>query len=97
VLVLSDVPASAFQPGAMEAVKTYVREMGGGLVMIGGEQSFGLGGYYRTPIEDSLPVKMPIKKYVEKPNLALALVIDKSGSMSGHKIEPVPGDISDRA
>ncbi|MEZ6015070.1 MAG: VWA domain-containing protein [Planctomycetota bacterium] len=87
VLVLSDVPASAFQPGAMEAVKTYVREMGGGLVMIGGEQSFGLGGYYRTPIEDALPVKMPIKKNVEKPNLALALVIDKSGSMLGHKIE----------
>lgn len=86
-LVLSDVPASAFQPGAMEAVKTYVREMGGGLVMIGGEQSFGLGGYYRTPVEDALPVKMPIKKNVEKPNLALALVIDKSGSMSGHKIE----------
>jgi Ca-activated chloride channel family protein len=71
----------------MDAVKTYVREMGGGLVMIGGEQSFRLGGYYRTPIEDSLPVKMPIKKNVEKPNLALALVIDKSGSMSGHKIE----------
>lgn len=87
VLVLSDVPASAFQPGAMEAVKTYVREMGGGLVMIGGEQSFGLGGYYRTPVEDALPVKMPIKKNVEKPNLALALVIDKSGSMLGHKIE----------
>lgn len=86
-LILSDVPASAFQPGAMEAVKTYVREMGGGLIMIGGEQSFGLGGYYRTPIEDALPVKMPIKKNVEKPNLALALVIDKSGSMMGHKIE----------
>ncbi len=86
-LILSDVPASAFQPGAMDAVKAYVREMGGGLVMIGGEQSFGLGGYYRTPIEDTLPVKMPIKKNVEKPNLALALVIDKSGSMMGHKIE----------
>ena len=87
VVMLSDVPADQFQPGAMEAVKSYVREMGGGLVMLGGEQSFGLGGYYRTPIEDALPVKMPIKKNVEKPNLALVLVIDKSGSMSGSKIE----------
>ncbi|MFT7680530.1 MAG: Ca-activated chloride channel family protein, partial [Planctomycetota bacterium] len=87
VLILSDIAATSFAPGAMEAVKTYVRDMGGGLVMLGGEHSFGLGGYYRTPIEDALPVKMPIKKNIEKPNLALVLVIDKSGSMGGHKIE----------
>jgi len=87
VLILSDISADKFGPGGMEAVKTYVREMGGGLIMLGGEHSFGLGGYYRTPIEDALPVKMPIKKNVEKPNLALVLVIDKSGSMSGEKIE----------
>ncbi len=87
VLVLSDVPAQSFAPGAMDAVETYVRDMGGGLVMLGGEASFGLGGYYRTPIEDALPVRMPIKKNVEKPNLSLALVIDKSGSMSGSKVE----------
>ncbi|MDA1263590.1 MAG: VWA domain-containing protein [Planctomycetota bacterium] len=87
VLILSDVPADKFAPGAMDMVKTHVRDYGIGLIMIGGEQSFGLGGYYRTPIEDALPVKMPIKKNVEKPNLALTLVIDKSGSMSGTKIE----------
>jgi Mg-chelatase subunit ChlD len=87
VLILSDVPAQSFAPGAMDAVETYVRDMGGGLVMLGGEASFGLGGYYRTPIEDALPVRMPIKKNVEKPNLSLALVIDKSGSMEGSKID----------
>lgn len=87
VLILSDVPADAFGPGAMDLVKSYVREMGGGLIMLGGDRSFGLGGYYRTPIEDALPVKMPIKKNVEKPNLAIVLVIDRSGSMTGTKIE----------
>jgi Ca-activated chloride channel homolog len=87
VLILSDVPADKFAPGAMDMVKSYVRDYMGGLIMIGGEQSFGLGGYYRTPIEDALPVKMPIKKNIEKPNLALTLVIDKSGSMGGSKIE----------
>ena len=87
VLVLSDVPAHSMTTAQMELIKQYVREMGGGLVMLGGENSFGLGGYYRTPVEDALPVRMPIRKNVEKPNLALMLVIDKSGSMGGSKIE----------
>lgn len=87
VLILSDVPADKFAPGAMDMVESWVRDFQGGLIMIGGEQSFGLGGYYRTPIEDALPVKMPIKKNIEKPNLSLVLVIDKSGSMGGTKIE----------
>ena len=87
VLVLSDVPATAMSLAQMEMIKRYVRELGGGLVMLGGEQSFGLGGYYRTPVEDALPVKMPIRKNVEKPNIGLVLVIDKSGSMQGTKME----------
>ena len=87
VLVLSDVPSEVMDRRQMELIKRYVKELGGGLIMLGGEKSFGLGGYYRTPIEEALPVKMPIRKNVEKPNLALALVIDKSGSMSGEKIQ----------
>jgi uncharacterized membrane protein/uncharacterized protein YegL len=87
VLVLSDVPADTMTLSQMELIKRYVREMGGGLIMLGGEHSFGLGGYYRTPVEDALPVRMPIRKNIEKPNLALVLVVDKSGSMGGAKIE----------
>lgn len=87
VLVFSDVSADQLTLPQMEMVKRYVREMGGGFIMIGGEHSFGLGGYYRTPIEEALPVKMPIRKNIEKPNLALVLVIDKSGSMQGQKID----------
>ncbi|KAA3605153.1 MAG: VWA domain-containing protein [Planctomycetota bacterium] len=86
-LILSNVAANSMRPEQMGMIKRYVREMGGGLVMIGGEKSFGLGGYYRTPIEEALPVRMPIRKNVEKPNLGLILVLDKSGSMGGHKIE----------
>lgn len=87
VLMLSDVPADGMSVRQMEMIKRYVRDMGGGLVMLGGEQSFGLGGYYKTPIEDVLPVKMPVRKNIEKPNLELILVIDKSGSMGGEKIQ----------
>lgn len=87
VMIFSDISADQMSIQQMDMVKRYVREYGGGFVMIGGEHSFGLGGYYRTPIEEALPVKMPIRKNVEKPNLALVLVIDKSGSMDGAKIE----------
>ena len=50
--------------------------------MIGGEESFGLGGYYRTPIEEALPVTMEVKQKLEIPSLAVVLSIDRSGSMA---------------
>ena len=55
--------------------------------MLGGDQSFGLGGYYKTTLEEILPVRSNFEKEKEKPNLAMVLVIDKSGSMGGQKIE----------
>jgi len=66
----------------MENIRDYVREQGGGLVMLGGEESFGLGGYYRTPIEEALPVTMEVKQKIEIPSLAVVLSIDRSGSMA---------------
>src|SRR5437667_199177 len=66
----------------MAKIRDYVRDHGGGLMMIGGEESFGLGGYYRTPIEEALPVTMEVKQKVEIPSLAVVLSIDRSGSMA---------------
>src|ERR1700704_475722 len=50
--------------------------------MLGGEESFGLGGYYRTPIEEALPGTMEVKQKIEIPSLAVGLSIDRSGSMA---------------
>ncbi|TET32325.1 MAG: VWA domain-containing protein [Planctomycetota bacterium] len=86
-IILSNVPADRLSHETMDLIRIYVEEMGGGFIMLGGDNSFGLGGYYKTPIEKILPVRMPISKTIEKPNLALCLVIDRSGSMSGDKIE----------
>src|SRR6267142_2500910 len=52
-----------------------------------GDQAFGLGGYYKTTIEEILPVRSDFEKEKEKPSLAMVLVIDKSGSMGGIKME----------
>ncbi|HUE70741.1 MAG TPA: VWA domain-containing protein [Pirellulaceae bacterium] len=87
LLVLSNVPATDLSQKQMEVARTYVQELGGGFMMLGGEQSFGLGGYYKTVLEEILPVRSDFEKEKEKPSLAMALVIDKSGSMDGDKIE----------
>jgi len=87
LLVLSNVPATALSLRQMDVARTYVQDLGGGLMMLGGDQSFGLGGYYKTSLEEILPVRSDFEKEKEKPSLALMLVIDKSGSMGGEKIE----------
>ena len=87
VVVLGNVPATDLTSRQMSVLRTYVRDLGGGLAMLGGDQSFGLGGYYRSVLEEVLPVRSDFEKEKEKPSLAMVLIIDKSGSMGGQKIE----------
>jgi uncharacterized membrane protein len=81
-VILSNVSSLKLTRPQMAHIRDYVREHGGGLMMIGGEESFGLGGYYRTPIEEALPVTMEVKQKVEIPSLAVVLSVDRSGSMA---------------
>ena len=80
-VVLVNVPAHLLREQTMAQLESYVRDFGGGLMMVGGEESFGMGGYQGTPVERALPVYMDIKGRGEIPSLGLLLVIDKSGSM----------------
>ncbi|MBI2163689.1 MAG: VWA domain-containing protein [candidate division NC10 bacterium] len=80
-IILSNVSALRMTKPQMELLRNYVRDQGGGLVMLGGEESFGVGGYYHTAIEEALPVTMEARQKVEIPSLAAVLVIDRSGSM----------------
>lgn len=87
LLIVDNVAATDLLPSQMELFARYVREQGGGFLMLGGDEAFGLGGYYRTPVETLLPVKCDFEREKETPSLGLVLIIDKSGSMSGEKIE----------
>ena len=80
-IVLADVPRLRLSDKTMRALQVYVRDLGRGLVMVGGSHSYGAGGYTKTPIEDTLPVDMGVRDRQKQPDVALVVVIDKSGSM----------------
>ncbi|HVO37718.1 MAG TPA: VWA domain-containing protein [Spirochaetia bacterium] len=79
-IILDNVPGYGISTEKMELIAQYVRDAGGGLLMAGGSASFGVGGYYKTPIERVLPVDMDAKSQVQLPGLSLVIVMDKSGS-----------------
>jgi Ca-activated chloride channel family protein len=83
-LILDNAPGLGVSLTKMEAIEKYVRDSGGGLIMLGGDRSFGPGGYHRTPVERALPVNMDVPAKMTIPSLALMLVIDKSDSMGGY-------------
>ncbi len=81
-VVLNNVPAYEVPTDFLKSLDFFVREQGGGLMMAGGEYSFGSGGYFQSPIDALLPVSMELKSEHRKLSVALAIVMDRSGSMS---------------
>jgi uncharacterized membrane protein/Mg-chelatase subunit ChlD len=80
-IVLVDVPRTDLTDRQMLALQVFVRDLGKGLVMVGGPHAYGAGGYEKTPIEETLPVDMGVRDRQKQPDIALVVVIDKSGSM----------------
>jgi uncharacterized membrane protein len=89
-IVLVDVNAKHLNPRKMAALQRYVRDLGGGLVTVGGPESYAPGGYYRTPLEEILPVEMQLKDQERRADLTMVYVIDKSGSMSDTSVGGIP-------
>ncbi len=80
-VVLVDVPRLRLSDRALATLQVFVRDLGRGLVVIGGPESYGAGGYAGTPLEATLPVDMGVRNRTKQPDVALVVVIDKSGSM----------------
>jgi len=81
-VILSDLAYSDVSRGTESALESYVRS-GGGLLFAGGEAGYGPGGWDRSRLKNILPVTMDSRKEREIPGVAMALVIDRSGSMTG--------------
>ena len=75
------MPRTRLSDRQLAALQVYVRDLGKGLVMIGGPDSYGAGGYQKTPLEETLPVDMGVRDRKKQPDVALVVVIDQSGSM----------------
>lgn len=83
----SELGGENLSNGQQRVLEQYAKK-GGGLIFAGGENSFGPGGWGQTLLErEVLPVRLDVQRKQDTPNLALMLVIDRSGSMAGPKIE----------
>ncbi len=82
LFILSDLSALGLSRAQMDLYCRWVQDFGGGFLMLGGESSFGVGGYFRSPIERMLPVRMEHTDRQELPTVALLVVLDRSGSMT---------------
>lgn len=82
-VVLSDTKAATVSESSQRLIERYLHETGGGFLFAGGPHGYGPGGWEGTTIERLLPVRMRAEKRKDLPSIALALVIDRSGSMSG--------------
>jgi uncharacterized protein YegL len=86
-VVLMNVPAIDLTTNQQELIEKAVVEHGRGLMLLGGENAFGPGGYYETPLERVSPLSSRVPR--DAPRVALAFVLDRSGSM-----QRIEGDAS---
>ncbi|HEY8414279.1 MAG TPA: VWA domain-containing protein, partial [Thermaerobacter sp.] len=84
---LENVPAHALGEQAMAELERFVHDLGGGLAMAGAPETFGPGGYLGTAVERALPVYMDLRAKKNLPTVAMILVVDRSGSMQGLKLQ----------
>ncbi|HET9943368.1 MAG TPA: glutamine amidotransferase, partial [Terriglobia bacterium] len=57
-VMLGSVESTFFQPDQLEMIVDFVKERGGGFLMMGGKNSFSSGRYQNSPIADILPVEL---------------------------------------
>jgi hypothetical protein len=88
-IVLANVPAEVFSRDQMETIRSSVHDQGTGLIMIGGPDSFGPGGYQNTPVEEALPVFCEIKSPMAAGKGGLILVMHASEMADGNHWQKV--------
>jgi uncharacterized membrane protein len=81
-VILENIPADTMSAAQMQTLASWVKQTGSGLFMTGGKQSFGPGGYFKSPIDPILPVSMELRQEHRKFSVAIVVALDRSGSMA---------------
>ncbi len=89
-VVLENMPAARIGHAGQDALAHFITDLGGGLMLTGGRQSFGVGGYFNSPLDELLPVSMELRREHRKLSTAVVVVLDRSGSMAAG----VPGGLT---
>lgn len=77
----NDLNAARISPSQQRLVQSAVRDSGIGFGMVGGENSFLPGGWYGTPVAETLPVDLDIRQRKSFPSTTILIISDTSGSM----------------
>jgi uncharacterized membrane protein len=85
-IILANVPrgVGGLSEDQQANLAAYVHDMGGGLVMIGGPETFGAGGWQGSKLEEVLPVTMDIPAQRQIPKGALVLAMDSAEAPDGN-------------
>ncbi len=83
-VILANVPKEAFTESQHQLLAANCHDMGAGLVMLGGPDSFGAGGWMNTPVEKALPVDMQIKALKVQGIGAMVLIMHASEIAEGN-------------
>ena len=83
-VLLANVPREQFSDGQIAMLARNTQQMGAGLVMLGGPNSFGAGGWTNTEVEKAMPVDFQIKSAKVVPRGALAMIMHASEIAEGN-------------
>jgi len=81
-VIIENVPHQLIGDIGVAELVNWVKTSQGGLLLTGGQRSFGQGGYYQSALDPILPVSMELRKEFRKASVAMMLVLDRSGSMT---------------
>jgi uncharacterized membrane protein len=84
VVILANISADTFNDEQHKALASYVKDFGGGLIMIGGNDSLGAGGWIGKPVEEVSPVSFDVKQKKVMPRGALAIIMHSCESPQGN-------------